>query len=65
MERTLRRQSSRFGRTGSARAKYEVKIMAASAEDTDTVLTGACLLLSEPTFQQIWDNSLDADYDKL
>jgi hypothetical protein len=35
------------------------------APDADDGLKDACARLSEPTFQKIWDNPLDADYDRL
>ena len=36
-------------------------------EDRENVtsLIESCSRLSEPTFRTIWDNALDADYDKL
>ena len=43
----------------------KVKVIAADADETDGGLTEACARLSEPAFQKIWDNPLDADYDKL
>ena len=42
-----------------------VKIIAVESDETDTDLTRACARLSEATFKKIWDNPLDADYDKL
>jgi hypothetical protein len=39
----------------------KVKVIAADADD----LVEDFARLSEPTFQKIWDNPLDADYDKL
>jgi hypothetical protein len=47
------------------RPNTKVKIIAADTGETDESLTGACSLLSEPAFREIWDNPLDADYDKL
>lgn len=41
----------------------EVKVIAPDTED-DT-LTDSCARLSEPVFKNIWDNPLDADYDRL
>jgi hypothetical protein len=31
---------------------------------TDAEIIDGCARLSEPVFQKIWDNPLDADYDK-
>jgi hypothetical protein len=35
------------------------------APDADDGLADACSRLSGPSFQKIWDNPLDADYDRL
>ena len=43
----------------------KVKIIAVESDETDADLTRACARLAEPTFKKIWDNPLDADYDKL
>ena len=43
----------------------KVKVITAEMDETDGGLAEACARLSEPTFQKIWDNPLDADYDKL
>jgi hypothetical protein len=43
----------------------KVKIIAAENADTDADLARECARLSEPTFERIWDNPLDSDYDKL
>ena len=43
----------------------KVKVIAADADETDGGLVDAFLHLSEPAFQKIWDNPLDADYDHL
>ena len=43
----------------------KVKVIAADADEADGGLVGEFALLSEPVFQKIWDNPLDADYDKL
>lgn len=42
----------------------KVKVIAVEAEDTGG-LAEDFARLSEPAFQKIWDNPLDADYDKL
>ena len=43
----------------------KVKIVAADEEETEADLIRACARLSEPTFAKVWDNPLDAEYDKL
>ncbi len=35
------------------------------APDANDDLADACARLSESAFQKIWDNPLDADYDRL
>ena len=47
-----------------ARLKPNAKVTVL-APDPDDGLTDACARLSEPAFQKIWDNPLDADYDRL
>jgi len=50
------------------RLKPNTKVhVVVSEEDgrTATALIESCARLSEPTFRTVWDNSLDADYDKL
>ena len=46
-----------------------VKIIAIESStniaEVDAELIRGCERLSEATFQKIWDNPLDADYDKL
>jgi hypothetical protein len=44
--------------------KPNAKVKVIPAEEGDD-LAGDFARLSEPAFQKIWDNSLDADYDKL
>jgi hypothetical protein len=44
-------------------AKVTVLVPDAAA-DADGLAEG-CARLSEPAFQKIWDNPLDADYDRL
>jgi len=41
----------------------KVKVIALDAEGEE--LGGSCARLSEPVFKKIWDNPLDADYDRL
>jgi len=42
-----------------------VKIIAVENDPTDVEMIRGCARLSESVFQKIWDNPLDADYDKL
>ena len=42
-----------------------VKVIAPEHDETDEDLVKDCARFSEATFQKIWDNPLDADYDKL
>ena len=41
----------------------KVKVIAPDAEDDG--LADGCARLSKNTFDKIWDNPLDADYDRL
>jgi hypothetical protein len=43
----------------------KVKVIAAGIDETDAGLAEGYARLSELAFQKIWDNPLDADYDKL
>ena len=43
--------------------KPNTKVKVIAVEEGE--LTEAYALLSQPTFNKIWDNALDADYDKL
>jgi len=43
----------------------KVRVIVAEDGETDAELVQSCARLSEPVFQRIWDNPLDADYDKL
>ena len=43
----------------------KVKVVAADEEDTEADLMRACARLSEPTSAKIWDNPLDAQYERL
>jgi hypothetical protein len=42
-----------------------VKILAPNAGENDASLAGEFAAMSETTFGKIWDNNLDADYDRL
>ena len=42
-----------------------VKIIMAEDNPTEAEMIRGCSRLSESVFQKIWDNPLDADYDKL
>ena len=48
-----------------ARLKPNDKVTVIASDATDDGLTDGCARLSEPVFQKIWDNPLDADYDRL
>lgn len=41
------------------------KVTVIIAEKEENRLTDDCARLSENSFQKIWDNPLDADYDRL
>ncbi|MBI5772593.1 MAG: hypothetical protein HZA89_02485 [Verrucomicrobia bacterium] len=43
----------------------KVKVIAADADAADGGLSDDFTRLSEPAFRAIWDNPLDADYDRL
>lgn len=43
----------------------KVTVVAADTDENQTDLTDDYARLSEGVFKNIWDNSLDADYDKL
>ena len=43
----------------------KVKVIAVDADEAGGGLAGEFARLSEPAFQKIWDNPLDADYDHL
>jgi hypothetical protein len=43
----------------------KVKVFAPDADETERTLAEDFARLSEPAFQTIWDNPLDAEYDKL
>ena len=42
-----------------------VKVIAADADEAAESTTQDFMRLSETAFSQVWDNPLDADYDKL
>jgi hypothetical protein len=42
-----------------------VKVIAADADEAAESTTHDFMRLSETAFSQVWDNPLDADYDKL
>jgi hypothetical protein len=43
----------------------KVTVIAPDADGADISLAADFARLSEPSFQAIWDNPLDADYDQL
>jgi hypothetical protein len=43
----------------------KVRVLVSEQDETDAEMAKACARLSEPAFEKIWDNPLDADYDKL
>ena len=47
------------------KANTKVKVIALENAETDAELAVACARLAEPAFTKIWDNPLDAEYDKL
>lgn len=47
------------------RLKPNAKVMVIAPDADDDRLAERCACLSEVTFQRIWDNPLDADYDRL
>jgi hypothetical protein len=48
-----------------ARLKPNDKVTVIAPDADDDGLAGGCARLSESAFQKIWDNPLDADYDRL
>ena len=48
-----------------AQLKRNAKVTVLAPDADDNGLADACARLSEPAFQKIWDNPLDADYDRL
>ena len=49
----------------SLKPNAKVKVIAADNSETDKDIALECARLSETAFGKIWDNPLDADYDKL
>ena len=43
----------------------KVKVIAVDGDEADGNLSEEFARLSEPAFQKIWNNPLDADYDRL
>jgi hypothetical protein len=43
----------------------KVKVIAAEGGESGAAIARDFARLAEPAFQSIWDNPLDADYDKL
>ena len=48
-----------------AQLKPNAKVTVLAPDADDDGLADACARLSEPVFKKIWDNPLDADYDRL
>lgn len=48
-----------------ARLKPNTKVTVIAPDAEEDGLAANCAKLSEPAFKQIWDNPLDADYDRL
>ena len=48
-----------------ARLKANAKVTVLAPDANDDDLADGCAGLSEATFQKVWDNPLDADYDRL
>jgi hypothetical protein len=48
-----------------ARLKPNDKVTVIAPDANDDRLADSCMRLSESAFQKIWDNPLDADYDRL
>jgi hypothetical protein len=48
-----------------ARLKANDKVTVIAPDADNDALAGGCARLSESVFQKIWDNPLDADYDRL
>ena len=47
------------------RPNTKVQIIVPEHKGEEAQLVESCARLSEPAFQKIWDNPLDADYDRL
>lgn len=48
-----------------ARLKPNARVTVLAPDANDDDLADVCARLSESTFQKVWDNPLDADYDRL
>jgi hypothetical protein len=48
-----------------ARLKLNDRVTVIAPDVDNDGLADGCARLSESTFQKIWDNPLDADYDRL
>ena len=48
-----------------AQLKTNAKVTVLAPDADHDGLADGCIRLSEPAFQKIWDNPLDADYDRL
>jgi hypothetical protein len=51
--------------TAALKPNTPVKVIAIENGLTDEQMIRACARLSESVFHKIWDNPLDAEYDKL
>ena len=43
----------------------KVSVIVPENGETDAEIASSCARMSETVFEKIWDNPLDADYDKL
>ena len=43
----------------------KLRVIVSDSGETDAEIVQSCSRISEPAFKKIWDNALDADYDKL
>jgi hypothetical protein len=43
----------------------KVSVIVSDQDESDAEVAKAFARISEPAFEKIWDNPLDADYDKL
>jgi hypothetical protein len=48
-----------------AQLKPNHKVTVIAPDAVNDGLADSCARLSEPVFQKVWDNPLDADYDRL
>jgi hypothetical protein len=48
-----------------ARLQPNTKVTVIIPDTEEDKLVNDCARISEPIFQKIWDNPLDADYDRL